>query len=101
MNQLHRCPHPLYLIIDDYQNISHPAIHAGLSWLLNHAPAALHLIIGSRCQPTLALGRLQMQDQLVEVDDSELRFNVGEASAYFSAALAPGFSQQEIPGCWP
>lgn len=97
VNQLHRCPHPLYLIIDDYQNISHPAIHAGLSWLLNHAPAALHLIIGSRCQPTLSLGRLQMQDQLVEVDDSELRFNVGEARAYFSAAPAPGFSQQEIP----
>ncbi|WP_244665029.1 AAA family ATPase [Candidatus Symbiopectobacterium sp. 'North America'] len=67
VNQLHGCPHPLYLILDDYQSISHPDIHDGLSYLLNHAPASLHVIIGSRSQLPVALGRLQVQDQLVEI----------------------------------
>ncbi|WP_139540217.1 LuxR C-terminal-related transcriptional regulator [Klebsiella spallanzanii] len=95
VNQLDQCPHPLYLILDDYQCISDPAVHQGVSWLLNHAPPALHLIIGSRSQPPLALSRLQMQDQLLEVYDQELRFNPGEASAYFSGAS--GLNPQAIP----
>ncbi|VUS86770.1 LuxR C-terminal-related transcriptional regulator [Klebsiella spallanzanii] len=95
VNQLNQCPHPLYLILDDYQCITDPAIQRGMSWLLNHAPSSLHLIIGSRNQPPLALSRLQMQDQLLEVYDQELRFNPGEASAYFSGAS--GLNPQAIP----
>lgn len=95
VNQLNQCPHPLYLILDDYQCINESAIHQGMSWLLNHAPPALHLIIGSRFPPPLALSRLQMQDQLLEVYDPELRFNPSEASAYFSGAS--GLKPQEIP----
>ena len=80
VNQLNQCPHPLYLILDDYQCISDPAIHQGMSWLLHHAPPALHLIIGRRSQPPLALSRLHMQDQLLEVYDPELRFSAGSRS---------------------
>ncbi|HED1423458.1 TPA: AAA family ATPase [Klebsiella michiganensis] len=95
VNQLNQCPHPLYLILDDYQCISDPAIHQGMSWLLHHAPPALHLLIGSRSQPPLALSRLHMQDQLLEVDDPELRFNPSEARAYFAGAS--GLDPQAIP----
>lgn len=87
INQLHLCAHPLYLILDDYQNIHHPEIHHGIACLLEHAPSSLHLIIGSRCQLPLALGRLQIQDQLVEIYDDELRFTVDETSRYFRHAL--------------
>ncbi|MDQ7854307.1 LuxR C-terminal-related transcriptional regulator [Klebsiella michiganensis] len=95
VNQLNQCPHPLYLILDDYQCISDPAIHQGMSWLLHHAPPALHLLIGSRSQPPLALSRLHMQDQLLEVYDPELRFNPSEARAYFAGAS--GLDPQAIP----
>lgn len=95
VNQLNQCPHPLYLILDDYQCISDPAIHQGMSWLLDHAPPALHLIIGSRSQPSLALSRLHMQDQLLEVYDPELRFTPSEARAWFSGAS--GLDPQAIP----
>lgn len=95
VNQLNQCPHPLYLILDDYQCISDPAIHQGMSWLLHHAPPALHLIIGSRSQPPLALSRLHMQDQLLEVYDPELRFSPSEARAWFAGAS--GLDPQAIP----
>ncbi len=85
VNLLHTHPRPLYLILDDYQSIQHPAIHTGISWLLAHAPASLHLILGSRCPPPWALSRLQMEDQLLEIDDDALRFTHDEAHTYFSA----------------
>lgn len=97
VNQLHRSSHPLYLILDDYQSIRSPAIHDGLSWLLHHAPASLHLVIGSRSRPPLALSRLRLQDQYVEIEDSELRFNDAEAQAYFAGSATPPVSQHDVP----
>ena len=97
VNQLHRRQAPLFLILDDYQNITHPDIHEGLNWLLNHAPPSLHVIIASRSQPPLALSRLHMEDRLVEIDDHALRFNAAEARIYFSTAISPAPERQDIP----
>ncbi|VVT51338.1 hypothetical protein UYSO10_3615 [Kosakonia radicincitans] len=88
INLLHTHPRPLYLILDDYQNIQHPEIHAGISWLLAHAPACLHLVLGSRSPPPWALSRLQIEDQLLEIDDDALRFTHDEAHSWFSATTA-------------
>lgn len=87
INQLHHCPHPLYLVLDDYQNIHHPDIHRGIAYLLNHAPACLHLIISGRSRPPIELSRLQIQEQLIEIDDNALRFTANEATDYFSSVL--------------
>jgi ATP/maltotriose-dependent transcriptional regulator MalT len=67
-----------------------------MSWLLHHAPPALHLLIGSRSQPPLALSRLHMQDQLLEVYDPELRFNPSEARAISLARR--GWIRRRSPG---
>lgn len=96
INLLHAQPRPLYLILDDYQTVQHPAIHEGLNWLIQHAPASLHVIIGSRCPPPWALSRLQMQDQLLEIYADELRFTDAEAHAYFSAPGATPVKKEAI-----
>lgn len=87
INQLHTCPHDLYLVIDDFHVINDPSVHDALCYLLKHAPAILHVAIGSRAHPDLALGRLQAQDQLVVIDDHDLRFTLEEARHYFSQTL--------------
>ena len=89
INQLHDCPHELYLIIDDFHVINDRGIHDALGYLLAHAPPSLHLVIGSRHRPRLALSRLQAQDQLVDIGDAALRFNVEEARRYLHATLSP------------
>lgn len=96
VNLLHTQPRPLYLILDDYQNIQHPEIHAGISWLLAHAPACLHLVLGSRCPPPWALSRLQIEDQLLEIDDDALRFTHDEAHAWFSATSATSLKKETL-----
>lgn len=97
VNQLHHCSHPLYLILDDYQSIRSREIHDGLTWLLHHAPASLHLIIGSRNRLPLVLSRLHLWDQYTEIEDSELRFNDAEAQAYFARSITPPVNKHDIP----
>jgi len=97
VNQLHPCPQPLYLILDDYHCLENPQIHQGVNWLLRHAPTALHLIIGSRTRPPLAPGRLQVEGQYVEIDDSQLRFTDGEARSWFAQSATPPVRPQDIP----
>ena len=96
INQLHHCPHPLYLVLDDYQNIHHPDIHRGIAYLLNHAPACLHLLISGRCRPPIGLSRLQIQEQLIEIDDNALRFTAAEATDYFSTVLPTPLQKWDI-----
>ncbi|KAA8996627.1 AAA family ATPase [Affinibrenneria salicis] len=96
INHLHHSTQPLYLILDDYQNISHPAIHEGMNWLLKHAPAALHLVIGSRFRPPLALSRLQVQDQVMEINDADLFFTLEEAGDYLRSFSGKQTGAQEI-----
>ncbi|WP_437432919.1 LuxR C-terminal-related transcriptional regulator [Yokenella regensburgei] len=92
-NALHACPHPLYLILDDFHCIHDPHIHEGIRWLLHHAPACLHLIMGSRTRLPFSLSRLRLQEQYVEIDDQALRFTLTEAQRYF----APSLTTQDIP----
>lgn len=63
-------------------------------YLIRHAPAALHLIIGSRFHPSLSLGQLQAQDQLVEIYDRDLQFTLEETQNYFSRTVAVPLSSQ-------
>ncbi|HCQ8128101.1 TPA: helix-turn-helix transcriptional regulator [Klebsiella quasipneumoniae subsp. similipneumoniae] len=88
INQLHYCPHDVYLIIDDFHVINDRGVYEALGYLIKHAPAALHLIIGSRFHPNLALSQLQAQDQLVEIYDRDLQFTLEETKHYFSRTVA-------------
>lgn len=94
INQLHYCPHDLYLIIDDFHMINDAGVYEALGYLLRHAPAALHLIIGSRIHPSLSLSQLQAQDQLVEIYDRDLQFTLEETRKYFSQTIAVPLSNQ-------
>jgi LuxR family maltose regulon positive regulatory protein len=96
-NTLHTCSDPVFLILDDYHTLSNPEIHHGVSWLVHHAPACLHLIIGSRNRLPFTLSRLQIQEQYVEIDDQSLRFNLAEAQGYFALTEKNTVKQQEIP----
>ncbi|SFB29050.1 LuxR C-terminal-related transcriptional regulator [Azotobacter beijerinckii] len=88
---------PLYLVVDDYHAIRDPAIHRAFAYLLEHAPANLHVLLGSRSLPSLPLSRLRSRHQLIEVDTNDLRFNLCEARHYFadSAALALSNAQTQ------
>ena len=69
------------LVLDDYHVVTEPACHALVQFLLDHAPASLHLIVCTRADPPIALGSLRAIGQLAEVRTTDLRFTDGEAAA--------------------
>lgn len=74
----------LMLMIDDLHHLNDPAILKALGWLLDYAPANLHLVFGTRSAlpSTLPLMRLRTLGQLTELDLRDLRFSVDESERY-------------------
>ncbi len=70
------------VILDDYHLITTDAIHAALHFLLDHLPARLHLLIGTRIDPPLPLARLRARNHLSELRIEELRFVSPEVEAF-------------------
>ena len=66
------------LIIDNYHHITQPAVHAHLAYLLQHAPANLHLVLLTQKDAPFSLVRLQIQGQVLELNASLLRFTLDE-----------------------
>ena len=71
----------LVLVLEDYHTLEASAVDQALTWLLEHQPLALRLIISSREDPPLPLARLRARGQLTELRGADLRFAPVEAGA--------------------
>jgi LuxR family maltose regulon positive regulatory protein len=84
------------VVLDDFHVIDQPNIEEGLSFLLEHLPAQAHLVISTRADPALPLGRLRARGELVEVRSTDLRFTLEEASAYLNGAMGLDLTSHDI-----
>jgi LuxR family transcriptional regulator, maltose regulon positive regulatory protein len=75
-------PNPWILVLDDYHVITTPAIHTALTFLLDHLPPTVHLVVASREDPPLPLARQRARGQVAELRATDLRFTLGEATAF-------------------
>ncbi|MGE8065258.1 LuxR C-terminal-related transcriptional regulator [Pseudomonas sp. NPDC089569] len=80
-------PHQLVLVLDDLHALSDASIHQSLQWLLDHAPANLHLVLVTRSGVPLSLARLRSQQLTLELEWSDLRFTQDEASRFLEGQL--------------
>lgn len=96
VNDLAILPLETVLILDDYHVIEAPAIHHGLSFLLDHLPPRLHLVIASRSDPPLSLPRLLVHGRLTELRASELRFTSEEAAAFLTQVMGLSLTVEQI-----
>ncbi|HSH03627.1 MAG TPA: LuxR C-terminal-related transcriptional regulator [Anaerolineae bacterium] len=82
INTLSALPQPIILVLDDYHLIDNPAIDDQLAFFLKHLPPSTHLIISTRQDPPLPLGRLRASYQLTEIRTNQLRFTPTETDAF-------------------
>jgi LuxR family maltose regulon positive regulatory protein len=75
------------LMIDDLHHIADARIFEALQWLLDYAPAQLHLVLSSRSALPLSLERLRAQGTLSEFDMRDLRFSEAESQHYLREQL--------------
>lgn len=94
INDLTEFPDHFALILDDYHVIGAEVVHRAVSFLLDHLPPQMHLVIASRADPPLPLARLRGHGHLVELRQADLRFTPTEAAAFLNQvmglALTPG-----------
>lgn len=69
------------LVLDDVDVLTEPEILDALIFLVEHCPAALHLVLLSRTEPELPLPRWRGRGLLAEVGAAQLRFSRAEAAA--------------------
>lgn len=74
-------------MLDDYHLIGATELHEAMTFLLEHLPPQVHLVLAGRADPPLPLARLRAQGELLEVRAADLRFIADEAVAYFNEAM--------------
>ena len=84
------------LVLDDYHVIETQSIHQQMSFLLDHLPPQLHLVISTRADPPLHLARLRARDQLTELYESDLRFTMAEAVQFFNETMSLSLTAKQV-----
>ena len=79
MNGIASYASPLSLILDDLHSVTDDECLASLDYALPHLPANARLIVMTRVDPPLSLGRLRGRGELVELRADDLTFNRSEA----------------------
>jgi LuxR family maltose regulon positive regulatory protein len=90
-------PHEHYLLVlDDYQEITEPAGHEAVTFLLEQLPPQWHLVLTSRSDPALPLARLRARGQLTEIRAADLRFTDSEIATYLQHTTGLAYSPADI-----
>ncbi|WP_245955063.1 LuxR C-terminal-related transcriptional regulator [Fontibacillus phaseoli] len=96
LNELAAIPSPFILVLDDYHAASSREVDEAVSFLLDHLPTQLHLVITSREDPAISLPRLRVRDQLTELRATDMRFTLTEAETLFNHVMDLHLSTDHI-----
>jgi LuxR family maltose regulon positive regulatory protein len=73
---------PVRLIIDDYHRIASPATNRFLEYVIERMPSHAAIIVAQRGQPEFALSGLRVSGQLLQLEQSDVRFSDSEVRAF-------------------
>ncbi len=96
LNDLTTIQDQFVLVLDDYHVIDAKAIDQALTYLVEHLPPRMHLVITTREDPQLPLARLRARGQLTEVRTADLRFTPSEAAAFLNQVMGLPLSAEDI-----
>ncbi len=86
----------IILVLDDYYLVDSPDVDQALTFLLEHMPTQMHLVIVTREDPSLPLARLRARGQLVELRASDLRFTTVDTAQFLNRVMGLNLSANEI-----
>jgi LuxR family maltose regulon positive regulatory protein len=96
INDLEVSARDIALVLDDYQFISSPMVHEAMTFLVEHCPGALHLVIAARSDPPLPLARLRARGQTVELRAGDLGFTEPEAAEFLNDVMELGLDAGSV-----
>jgi ATP/maltotriose-dependent transcriptional regulator MalT len=84
------------LILDDFHRLSSGEARDSVAWLVDHGPATLQLVLGTRIEPAIPLAALRARGELLELRTDDLRFSPDEADALLNGRLRLGLSRDDV-----
>jgi LuxR family maltose regulon positive regulatory protein len=96
LNEITALSNNFVLILDDYHAIDAKPVDQALTFLLEHLPPQMHLVIATREDPHLPLARLRAQGQLTELRAADLRFSPAEAAEFLNQVMGLTLSAEDI-----
>lgn len=96
LNDITTIPQDFVLVLDDYHLIDSQAVDHALTFLLDHHPPSMHLVITTREDPRLPLARLRARSQLTELRVTDLRFTTAEAAEFLNQVMALNLTAADV-----
>ncbi|PTQ90152.1 helix-turn-helix transcriptional regulator [Agitococcus lubricus] len=84
-----------FLLLDDFHYASSPLIQQFFADLVNDLPAHIHVIIASRNYPAFPLSRLKLDDQLLLIDQHDLRLPLAQIHEFCDLLQQPALTHPE------
>src|SRR6266568_9644666 len=96
LNEITAIPDQFVLVLDDYHVIESKPVDQALTYLVEHQPPQMHLVIATREDPQLPLARLRARGQLTELRAADLRFTPSEAAGFLNQGMGLNLSAEDI-----
>ena len=96
LNDVITIPGNFVLVLDDYHVIDSKQVDQALTFLLEHLPLQMTLVITTREDPNLPLARLRAQGQLTELRAVDLRFVPAETAEFIDQMMDLHLSAEDI-----
>jgi LuxR family maltose regulon positive regulatory protein len=96
LNEIVAFPDHFVLVLDDYHVLDSKPVDEALTFLLDHLPPQMHLVITTREDLHLSLARLRARDQLTELRAADLRFTHAEVAEFLNQAMSLQLSAEDI-----
>ena len=96
LNEIPALPDDFILVLDDYHLIDSKPVDEALTFLLEHLPPQMHLVIATREDPPLPLARLRVRNKFTELRAADLRFTPAEATDFLNQMMGLNLSAEDI-----
>src|SRR6266566_1629379 len=96
LNDLTTISDDFVLVLDDYHVLDAKPVDHALTYLVDHLPPQMHLVIATREDPPLPLARLRVGGHLTELRVTDLRFTHAEAAEFLNQVMGLPLSAEDI-----
>ena len=96
LNEISTISDGFILVLDDYHVIDSQPVNQALTFLVEHQPPRMHLVIATREDPPLPLARLRVRGQLTELRAADLRFTPAEAAEFLNRMMGLNLNDADI-----
>jgi LuxR family maltose regulon positive regulatory protein len=96
LNDLTELRHRVVLVLDDYHCVTNGECHETVGFLIQHLPETIHLVISTRSDPPLGLGRLRARGEVNELRSEQLAFSEEETASLLRERLGLSIERADI-----